>query len=273
MEKLELSIQNPFITKVTREDRRPTVFHRAFSKLFEEELHPGKIFPIFLKIEDDYKVFGALTLNTGGSVSFFPDFYNLHEFDHLTLNRDFIEKKGHLTKVNLDNNKHKKIAHLEASEMANGYFHLITFFMKNGDLLMDSPSNIELPVIYYQSEEEKQKYITMIEDAVSIGHCILDFPDEPGLYCIQILVYPKGIDKEKLSVCTNVIEDFLHILTPLNKSINTKKIEIDTQENCSFSICLLLFRFIHELDSNHPFGFVIAQDSSKPLPRDVIFKK
>jgi len=69
------------------------------SRLSEEKKNHGKTIPIFAVIENDYKIFGAFTLNSGGSVSFFPDFHNLDNFDHLTLNGNFIEKKGHLTKV------------------------------------------------------------------------------------------------------------------------------------------------------------------------------
>jgi len=264
MGKLEIRIQSPFVTKIPRVDRKPSVFNRVFSKLFEKGLHPGKILPIFLIIDGDYKIFGALTLNSGGSVSFFPDFYKLDQFDHLTLSRDFIEKKGHLTKLDLDG-KHRKVVHLEASELANGYYHLITFIMKDGDLLMDAPSNIDCPDIQYENDEEKQKYIAILEDVVNLGHCILDFPDGDGFYCVQILIYPKGMSIEILSVCTTIVEDFLSLLKPIGELIITKKLELETPENCDFSICILTFKVDQELELDHPFGFIMARDPSKPF--------
>ncbi len=89
-----MSITNPYVSKRLRGDRKPTVFTRAFERLWKEGKDPGCLIPIFLRMEDDYRVFGVFSLNSGGSVSFFPDFYKLDNFHHLTLNKDFIKKKG-----------------------------------------------------------------------------------------------------------------------------------------------------------------------------------
>jgi hypothetical protein len=264
MRKLEISIQSPFVTKNPRADRKPTVFNRILSKLSEQHLHPGKILPIFIKIDGDHKIFGALTLNTGGSVSFFPDFHKLDKFDHLTLGADFIEKKGHLTKVDLDG-KHRKALHLEASQLANGYYHLVTFFMKDGDLLMDALSKINCPEIQYESDDQKRNYEMWLEDAVSFGHCLLDFPNEPGFYCVQLLILPKDENPDGLAVVTEVVEDFLSLSQTIKSPVNTLKVAIPTLENCDFSICILTFRVDQALDLDHPFGFVLGRDPNKPF--------
>lgn len=99
MGKVEVMLKSSLVTKNLRLDRKPTVFTRSILKLSEDKRHPGKIIRVYAHINDDYKVFGAFTINTGGSVSFFPDFYNFDNFDHLTLSKDFIKNKGHLTKV------------------------------------------------------------------------------------------------------------------------------------------------------------------------------
>ena len=84
-----MTIGNPYVTRNLRDNRIPTVFHRAMYRLTEEKKNPGKVIPIFCVIENDFRIFGALTINTGGSVSFFPDFFNKNHFDHLTLNGHF----------------------------------------------------------------------------------------------------------------------------------------------------------------------------------------
>jgi hypothetical protein len=263
MKKMELTINNPYATKILREDRKPTVFKRAMARLSDQGLNPGKIIPIFTYINGNYKIFGILTLNIGGSVSFFPDFYQLDNFDHLTLSTNFIEKKGHLTKVAI-NGKHRKSLHLEASEMLNGNYCLITFAMVDDDLLMDAPPQIEYTEIHYNNEEEGEKYNTWINESVSSGHCILTFPEGDGSYCVQVLILPKGRTTEGLAVNRDPIEKFL--LSPISleeKVFIVKKIEIPTSERSDFSICMLTFKVPYELKG--PFGFMMAQNPAKPL--------
>lgn len=266
MGKIELSITNPFATKSLRVDRKPTVFNRALAKLSSDGMNPGKIIPIFIYIDDEYKMFGIITLNTGGTVSFFPDFYNLDNFDHLTLGANFIEKKGYLTKVK-SNTKHSKYLHLEASPLTGGYYHLITFAMEGGDLLMDAPPQIELPVIEYNSETKMEKFNAWINDSISAGHCKLKFPNANGFYCIQMLVLPKGASTAFCQVNTSHLEMFLSSPSAFEKEIISQQVIIPTPEKSDFSICILTFKVDKKL--NAPFGFSMSQDSIKPLPEDI----
>jgi hypothetical protein len=243
------------------------VFARIFNRLALEKRNPGKVVPIFMRTNDDYKIFGAFTLNTGGSVSFFPDFYQLDNFDHLTLNKDFIQKKGHLTKTE-SNGKRQKPINLEASLMGNGYYHLITFAMIDDDLLMDAPTEVELPAISYTTEEERLKYYDWIENSAH-GQCTLEFPGESGFYCVQILVSPKGKSVEGLAVGGSMVEKVLSESVSLKDQIFiSRKIEIPTSQESDFSILILTFKVPYE--PKEPFVFLMAQDPGKPLRKGVL---
>ena len=257
MANIELTIHNPFATKSLRSERDSTAFTRAYAQLTLAKKSPGKIIPIFAYLEGDYRIFGILTLNIGGSVSFFPDFYKLDNFDHLTLNANFIQKKGHFTKVE-ESGARPRLFNFEGSPLTgNDYYHLITFGMDNGDLLMDAPSEIELPKISYSTEEERLEYTKLIENSAH-GHSILEFPDEEGAYFVQILVLPKEKSIDGLAVERTFIEKLLVSQTSLERQIyNCKKIEIPTPEKSDFSICILTLRVPGKVKGS--FGFMMAQ--------------
>jgi len=262
---IELSIGNPFQTKVLREERKPTVFTRAIARLTDEKKHPGQIMPIFAVIEKDYKIFGALTLNTGGSVSFFPDFYNLDNFDHLTMNGDFILKKGHLTKIETDG-KRKKPIHLVASELKSGNYHLITFLMKDGDLLMDAPPEIDYGAVEYQDEAEQNKFHQWINESVGAGHLVIEFPDEDGNFGIQIQLIDKAKPAANFAVESSVIENSLAEEKSLKDVVfNVRQTIIPTSEKSDFDVCILTFRLPYEIKS--PFIFSMAADTAKHRPK------
>lgn len=265
---IKMVIDNPFSTKVTRLERKSTVFKRAYYQLTEKKLNPGKLVPIFTHIGGEYKMFGVLTLNTGGSVSFFPDFYNLDNFHHLTLSIDFINKKCHLTKVE-STGLHTKTVYLETSPLiGNKYYHLITFGMDSDDLLMDSPSKIEIPTITYITEEEGQKYNNWINESAH-GTSTLDFPDEPGSYFAQIFIIPKGESKEGLAIERTFVEKILvSELSFEGKTFNCKVIEIPTPDKCDFTICILTFKV--DVGVKGTFGFMMAQDTANPFTGELL---
>lgn len=264
MPKIELSVENPFVTKNSRPSRKSSLFARVYARLIVNKLNPGKIIPIFTFIKEDYKSFGAFTLNGGGSFSFFPDFYNLDNFDHLTLNTDFIHKKCHLTKIGLDG-KHEKILNLEVSPLVgNNYYHLITFGMDTDDLLMDALPSLQIPDISYSTEEERLKYLGWITDS-AYRQCTLNFPNGNGSFFIQILILQKGISVDKLAVERTFIEKLLITPTSLEgKKLMCIKIEIQTPEKSDFSICIITFRI--DVKVRGSFAFFMAQDSMNSLP-------
>ena len=264
MKKIQMSITNPYVSNRLRVDRKPTVFIRAFERLWKEGKDPGFLIPIFLRMEDDYRVFGVFSLNSGGSVSFFPDFYKLDNFHHVTLNKDFIKKKGHLTKVEV-NGKHKKSIHIEASALReSSFYHLITFVMKNGDLLMDATPQIQCPDIHYQDEQQRQLYNTWINRSVVRGHCVLSFPDGDGAYAIQILICAKAKSMHGLAVNRHPLETTLLDRRTLEKeNFNVCTTTIDTAEKSDFTIVVLTLRIPYELKTE--FAFYLAQNPEKPM--------
>ncbi len=259
MGKVEITLQSSVVTKNLRKDREPTVFRRSILKLSEDKLHPGRVIRVYVRIDNDFKVFGAFTINTGGSISFFPDFYNLDMFDHLTLSKDFIKNKGHLTKVE-PSGKHKKAYHFEAGKLSTGDYHLITFAMRDGDLLMDSLPEVHYPDVEFENAHEAE-FLALLKDAIHHDPIMLDFPEENGFYCIQILVVPRGKVINDVSIALG-FEDFFSLEKPIDKIINAKKIEVETPQNFDFSLCIICFKIQQELKTS--FGFVMTQNSERP---------
>jgi hypothetical protein len=259
MGKVEITLQSSLVTKNPRKDREPKVFRRSILKLAEDKLHPGEVIRVYVCIDNDFKVFGVFTINTGGSISFFPDFYKLDNFDHLTLSKDFIKTKGHLTKVK-PSGKHEKVLHFEANKLPTGDYHLITFAMKDGNLLMDSLPEVHYPDIEFENAHEAE-FLTLLEDAIRHDPIMLAFPEEDGFYCIQILVVPKGRAINDVSIALG-FEDFFSLKKPIGKIITAKKTEIKTPQDFDFSLCIICFKIQQELKT--PFVFVMAQNHEKP---------
>ncbi len=250
---INITLESSVVTRNPREDRKPTVFRRSIRKLSEDKLHPGKIIRTYINIDNDYKVFGIFTINTGGSISFFPDLYNLDIFDHLTLSKDFIKNHGHLTKVKLGG-KHKKVLNFEVSELPTGDYHLITFGMKDGDLFMDSLDKVYYPNIEFE-DEHKTEFLALLEDAIHHKPIMLGFPEENGSYFIQILVVPKGKEINNVSIDIG-FEKFFKLESLKDKIINARKIEIKTPEDFDFSLCIICFKIEQELKI--PFGIAMV---------------
>ena len=251
MGKVGIKLKSSVFTKVPRPERRPTAFNRSLAKLSEDKLHPGKVLRVLVHINDDYKVLGVVTLNTGGSLSFFPDFYKLNEFDHLTLNKDFVSKKGHLTRVE-NNGKHKKVLQpIEVPQLPSGNYHLVTFGMKDGDLLMDLPQEIIYPDIEFDDAQE-QNFIELLKDALHTDAQMLDFPEEKGAAFIQIQVVPKNKALKEVAIESG-FKDFFKLRKLIPEKINAKQLQIKTPSNFDFSLCILCFRIDEELES--PFSF------------------
>ncbi len=259
MGKVEITLQSSLVTKNPRGDRVPTVFRRSILKLSEDKLHPGKVIRVYVHMNNDYKVFGIFTINTGGSISFFPDFYNLDNFDHLTLNRDFINNKAHMTKVE-PGGRHKKAYYFEANELPTGDYHLITFGMKDSDLLMDSLPEVRYPDIEFENNHEEE-FLVLLKDAISNDPVMLDFPEDDGSYFIQVLIIPRGRLVEDVSIALGFEEAF-SLKKPLSRIINARKIEIETPASFDFSLCIICFKIEQKLGAD--FGFVMAQDSNRP---------
>ncbi|MEO8760893.1 MAG: hypothetical protein ABI388_06565 [Bacteroidia bacterium] len=264
MPTVEITLKSSVVTKNLRKDREPTVFKRSVRKLTEDKKHPGKIIRVYVKIDNDVKVFGVFTINTGGSISFFPDFYNLDNFDHLTLSQDFIKHNGHLTFVT-NEGKHKKYLHLEINKLPTGDFHLMTFAMKDGNLLMDCLPEIHYPEIEYEKDNENE-FLALLKDAFHNDPIMLEFPEEKGFYYIQLQIIPKGKNPNEVSIALG-FEKIFKLQEPLDKIINATKIEIPTPAHYDYSVCIICFKILQELKTEFAFG--MNQDSSKRMPPDI----
>jgi hypothetical protein len=246
--KIEIDIKSKLVSKSPREDRKPSVFKRVLKKYVEDKLHPGKIIGLYVNLKEDYKLFGMITLNTGGSISFFPDFYQLDNFDHLTL----AENNVHLTTFK-KNGKHKKLYKIESDLKSNYDYHLVTFAMQDGDLLMDLLPEISLPEIYYKNKENIE-IINVLQNSLFNDPIMLSFPDEEGCHYIQILVVPKGKNVNEISIVLG-FEKLFGLTEPVNKIINAKKMIIQTDND--FSLCVICFKINQKLKS--PFYIAFAQ--------------
>ncbi|MDO8812567.1 MAG: hypothetical protein Q7J38_11150 [Gallionella sp.] len=244
MGKVDITLRSSLVTKNPRKEREPTVFRRSIIKLAENKMHPGRVIRLYIRIDNDYKVFGVLTINTGGSISFFPDFYKLENFDHLTLSKDFIKNNGHLTKV-VSSGKHKKVYRFEASILPTGDFHLVTFAMQDGDLLMDSLPEVYYPDIEFENEFEAE-FMALLEDAIVHDPLMLDFPEEDGFYCVQFLIVPKGRVIDDVSIALGFEDGFL-LKKPINNIINARKMAIELPPGFDFSVCVICFKIQQEL--------------------------
>jgi hypothetical protein len=253
MGKVQITLENSRVTRKPRKSREPTVYRRSISKLVQDQRHPGKMTKVYVHIDDDYKVFGAFAINTGGSISFFPDFYRLDNFDHITLSKDFIKDNAHLTKV-VPTGKHKKVLTFEANRLPTGDYHVITFAMTDGDLLMDSLPEVHYPEIKYE-DANQEEFLTLLEDALHHDPLLLDFPDDDGFYCIQILVVPKARAIEDVSIALGFERSF-PLKEPIGKIVNARKMVIETPQDFDFSLCIICFRIQQQLNSN--FAFAMA---------------
>jgi hypothetical protein len=90
---------------------------------------------------------------------------------------------------------------------------------------------------------------------------MLSFPEEDGFYCIQILVLPKEKSINDVGVFLE-LKSIFTLKNPIDKTINTKAIEIKTPQDFDFSLYIVCFKIQQDLES--PFVFAMAQDPKKP---------
>ena len=201
---LEFTINTKYTSKnPIRENKKSEIFPRVFKILSEEGKNPGIINLILIKDNEDYRVLGAFTQNTGGSISFFPDFsnklttqyYALNEvkktetakvFDHITLNKDF-SKRAHIT--NIDGKHFSK--HDPISIDPDHYSWLtITITDISGLNDFSGSEKVALPVKYYTPEQ----YVEIINKSLS-GTFAVEFPTTPMseyFRVLQISLLKKG---------------------------------------------------------------------------------
>lgn len=188
MQFVQLIVENTFASSEgTSKDLQLTVFDRVFSKLINQGGPIGKVHPIYLIAGDQSKTLGILTLNKGGSYSFFPELPGDYDFDHMTFNRDLQKDKHHYTRVTADGRE--KVLPINTEHLTNEMYHAATFVFKDFHLLKGVPKEI----IYPPLEITKLKEINeaFITSGNPEGSTLLNLDFVSGSFCMQIFLIPK----------------------------------------------------------------------------------
>lgn len=192
---VQIVVENEFIISYEENSGPiPTVFNRAFRKLTQEDSDVGKLFPIFIKVEDKYYTLGIFALNRLGSTSLFLELPEGTFFDHITFGKDLPQNKTHLTEI--INGKRKKVTPLEPALLSNGTYHVLTLLINDISLLELAPKEITYPPIDI-------KHIDLVKEAVSTrggynGSGICEVMGKEGVIVFQLFLIPKGIDVDSL---------------------------------------------------------------------------
>ncbi len=243
-----------------------TSYSRAVNKLTERGQNPGKLIPIGLEIDGNYKILGTFSINSGGSISFFQDIFMMDDyFDHITFNKDFQLKKGHLTIIKT-NGKHKKTQTIEAYEQEEDEFLLATFAMQNGDGLMDHDREINVTVDNYDETKEAE-FLNLFKEAMADTPRMMSFPDEPGFYCIQFTLVAKGKDINDVKFNTGALKSLIVSKKLLTGIFNAQKTLIETNNGLNFDVCIMAVKINEELKSLLSFSFALSPIGHPQIPQ------
>ncbi len=255
---IEITLTPGIFSKSTTPTKETTVFSRTLSHLINNSkpgkvVSPGRIIPAYVEIEDDYKVLGAFTINTGGGFSFFPDIVGFNQSDHLTFGKDLIASGGHFTAI--ENKKHRKIISFDSVPLEGDSKHLFTVCFENKSVLMDLPKVIKMPLIAF-NEEDESKYKEVLQQSYKGNSMMLSFPEGEGVYCIQAFAVPLN-EGEGINIFHPPLGQMFNALQDLNQEIQAKKIFIETHENSDYKISLVCFKLIGKL--KWTAGFIVGQ--------------
>lgn len=191
MQFVELVVENTFInSQGTSRELQLTVFDRVFAKLVNQGGSIGKVRPIYLISGDRSKTLGVLTLNKGGSYSYFPELPGDYDFDHMTFNRDLQKDNHHYTRVTIDGRE--KVLPINAKYLTNGMYHAATFVYTDYQLLKGIPKEIIYPVL--EITKLKEIHDAFITSGNPEGSTLLNVDFISGSFCMQVFLIPKTID-------------------------------------------------------------------------------
>ena len=143
MPKLKLVVENAFIDSAhSSSGLGLTVYNRVFNKLMSGGGPLGKVLPLYLEINGNYKIFGILTLNKSGSYSFFPELADGLPFDHITFVKDLSKNNHHYTQVTPSGRE--KVLPILAEHLSNDMYHGISFAC-DPLMLKEGPEGNSLP--------------------------------------------------------------------------------------------------------------------------------
>jgi len=275
--KVQVKIENTFATADKNSDELSiTVYERIFQKFFNKKKGDiGKIFPIYINIENIYRILGVFILNKSGSTSFFPELPPGTFFDHITLGKDITTNNIHLTHI-IDS-KHKKVTRLKIIPLSNNTYHLITFIIQDLNLLKLAPKEVIFPPVDIE-------YIELVKDAFFTrgeqnGSGVLEVIGAAGPVVIQVFLIPRGVDWTVMQFAKSPLGKFsehfkIEVLNNVKKHIAHLGHEFQTE----YQFGLLAFRYPTKLNIPAYLGFGIDtsgayfNSSDKQLNSTVIKK-
>lgn len=197
-----LSLKIPTTSREPRLGKESKILTRVYRRLAEQGKNPGKVVLLVLREDQQRRVIGAFTENQGGSISFFPDYVELldkqhlvkngkihtqsREFDHITLNR-VIEKRGHAT-----NAEAKHFLKHDPAKFADGvglaWFTLTT---TNTEKWNDLPKELTVDIAITEPLTEILSYLQeSFRGAIELEFPSTPTPDRFG--CIQFILVDKN---------------------------------------------------------------------------------
>ncbi len=234
-QKVSLIVENEFVNSTSLEfDNKISVYNRVFEKLSNEGGSLGKVNPVYLKVDDTYKILGILTINKSGSYSFFPELPGDLEFDHITFVKNLNKNNHHFTRRT--NAGREKVLPLHADLLNNGICHGLTLIFKDISILKDVPRKVIYP-------EVDVKFLPKIKEAFlnidkPVGSSVIKINDGDGVMCIQLFLIPHDIDYKKM--------DFF--VKPINRFIPNLNLEKENGSPVSNNI------IFHEFQNNYILG-------------------
>jgi hypothetical protein len=196
MPKVTLVVENTFIdSSQSSNDLGLTVFKRVFNKLMSGEGPLGKVLPLYLEINGNYKIFGILTLNKSGSYSFFPELADGLPFDHITFVKDLSKDNHHYTKVTPSGRE--KVLPIHAEHLSNDMYHGISFAC-DSLMLKEAPKEIHYPEI--DTEHLEEIHAAFLTSGRPEGSIIMKLGKNGCTVCLQFFLIPTKTDYRKMTI-------------------------------------------------------------------------
>lgn len=260
MQFAQLIVENTFVKSTTTNyEVGATVYDRVFRKLLVQDGALGKVHPIYLKIGGRYTIFGILTINTGGSYSFFPELPGDLYFDHITFSKNLQKNNHHYTKTTWLGRE--KILPIYAQVLSNGTHHAITFLYKDHGLLIDAPKHIHYPKIPIEKLYELEKAFSTAGELES--STIIEFPRTAEPVCLQFFLLPKGIHYKNMTAFN---------IKPPNGNIHLKNNVIPPGHQSEYAIGIVAF--IHPDTTQAPLSISAAVSQKTFYSKlDIIWQK
>lgn len=264
---LQIKLRPGVTNKEPRAGKITKLFEKVFQIYLNEKRPPGWIKFIIVKEGDDYRLIGAITINTGGSISFFPDTYPdkaisykedrskgkviespFPEYDHMTLAKNFLKDGGHITAIS--DKGRKKVKSHKVNILENKDYHWLSIVVANFSFLNDVPPEVSLP-IFSIDEELTSTHSEMLTESIRNCFFVIEFPEKivnGKLGCIQIILTEKSkISKENKVYMTPFNSSVFGDLVIPEKTLATELV-IKTEKNQDYDVLIKVFTLTAKAD-------------------------